>query len=460
MSLNYSKSDFNSILNYAKNLKDKSLREACGEDVIYNCFEGKGNFGQILEKFHFHYDPNSISEPDFNEVGIELKSSPLKRGKKNHLSAKERLVLSIINYEDIVNQEFKSSSFLNKSQHLLLIFYLHEKNVSVIDFIIKLVGDWKIPEDDLLIIRSDWEKIQNKVRLGKAHELSEGDTFYLGACTKGAKGGNPRIQPFSKLKAKQRAFSLKLGYVNHIIHKLSQLNGVNYGKIIQRPTIESSLEDLVISKFEKFYNKSTEEIERELGININKTAKSYFASLSKKILGVDINSEIEEFAKADITVKTVRINENNLPKENISFPTFKYEELVEEEWDESEFKEILEQKFLFVFYRIKSDKLYLKKVKFWNMPYSDIEKAKLVWEKTRKIILEGNIVSMVLKNGRRKTNFPSTKSNPIAHVRPHALNANDTFPLPIQDKTTGLTAYTKHCFWLNNSYVRDEIFLK
>ena len=137
MSLTYSKSDFNSILNYAKNLKNKSLREVCGEQATYNSYKGKGNFGQILEKFYFHYDPNSISEPDFNEVGIELKSSPLKRGKKNHLSAKERLVLSIINYEDIVNQEFKSSSFLNKSQHLLLIFYLYEKNVEVIDDVTK-----------------------------------------------------------------------------------------------------------------------------------------------------------------------------------------------------------------------------------------------------------------------------------------------------------------------------------
>ena len=28
------------------------------------------------------------------------------------------------------------------------------------------------------------------------------------------------------------------------------------------------------------------------------------------------------------------------------------------------------------------------------------------------------------------------------------------------DKLTGLTEYTKHCFWLNASYVKDEIYLK
>jgi hypothetical protein len=44
--------------------------------------------------------------------------------------------------------------------------------------------------------------------------------------------------------------------------------------------------------------------------------------------------------------------------------------------------------------------------------------------------------------------------------RPHAKNANDTYPLPKEDRLTKLNDYTKHCFWLNNTYVRDEIYLK
>ncbi len=460
MSYSYSRRDINSILEYASKLKDKSLRQICGDDVINNGYTGKGNFGQILEKYYFQYEPNSVSEPDFNEVGMELKSSPLKKSKKNHLSAKERLVLSIINYNDIINQDFETSSFLIKNNHLLLILYLYESGVEVIDFVIKLVGDWKIPQDDLAIIKSDWEKIQNKVREGRAHELSEGDTLYLGACTKGGKGGNPREQPRSLVLAKQRAFSLKQGYLNHVIGKLSQRHGVNYGKIIERTAPDLNFEDLVISRFEKYYNRSISEIEENLGLKLNKKAKSYFASLSKKILGVDIKSEIEEFEKADIIVKTVRLKDNNLPKESISFPTFKFEEIVNEEWDDSSFKDVLEHKFLFVFYQIQGDNLILKKVKFWNMPFADIEKAKLVWEKTKQLVLEGNIVSEVTKKGKRKTNFPNTKFNSVAHVRPHAKNANDTFALPLIDKVTGLSSYTKHCFWLNNGYIRDEIFVK
>lgn len=460
MSDYYSRRDLDSILEYAHKLKGKSLRDVCGEDVIDNSYSGKGNFGQILEKYYFHYEPNSVSEPDFHEVGMELKSSPLKKNKKNHLSAKERLVLSLINYNEIIYQDFETSSLLIKNNHLLLILYLYENGIEVIDFVIKLVGDWKIPEDDLVIIKSDWEKIQKKVKEGRAHELSEGDTLYLGACTKGGKGGNPREQPRSQVLAKQRAFSLKQGYLNHIIGKLSQRNGVNYGKIIERSNQDLNFEDLVISRFEKYYNKSTSEIEEKLGLKLNNKAKSYFASLSKKILGVDIKSEIEEFEKADIIFKTVRLKDNNLPKESISFPTFKYEEIVNEDWDDSSFKDVLEHKFLFIFYQTRGNKLVLKRAKFWNMPFGDIKKAKHVWEKTKQIILDGNVVAEVTSKGIRKTNFPNTKFNYIAHVRPHAQNANDTLPLPFNDKLTGLAAYTKHCFWLNSTYIRDEIFMK
>ena len=43
----------------------------------------------------------------------------------------------------------------------------------------------------------------------------------------------------------------------------------------------------------------------------------------KAILGIELDKEIEEFEKAEIIVKTVRLKENNLPKEDISFSTFK-----------------------------------------------------------------------------------------------------------------------------------------
>jgi DNA mismatch repair protein MutH len=313
----------------------------------------------------------------------------------------------------------------------------------------------------LEIIKKDWQIINKKIADGKAHELSEGDTFYLGACTKGANANSTRKQPFSEIPAKQRAYSFKQGYVNHIIATIANETTGVYGKLIPSAEIakKQTIEEIVISKFKPYFGKTIDQILAKTGVEINTTAKSFYATLTKVILGIELNQEIEEFEKAEIIVKTVRLKENDLPKEDISFPNFKYEELVNENWEESDFKDILEHKFLFVFYQFEAEKLILRKVKFWNMPYVDILEAEKVWEETKSIVSKGKIVREV-KDGIRYTNFPNKSFNSISHVRPHATNAADTYPLPRKDKLTKVKEYTKHCFWLNNTYVRDEIYLK
>jgi DNA mismatch repair protein MutH len=62
---------------------------------------------------------------------------------------------------------------------LFLIFYLYEKEIPVIEQNFLLSSLWEPSEED-------WEKIVNKIKKGNAHNLSEGDTMYLGACTKGS----------------------------------------------------------------------------------------------------------------------------------------------------------------------------------------------------------------------------------------------------------------------------------
>jgi DNA mismatch repair protein MutH len=461
MKFPYNPKDKNSVIEYAKKLKGKSLRESCEKSILAHNYTGKGNFGQILEKYYFLYEPNSASEADFSIAGLELKSSPLKQLRNKEYRSKERLVLNIINYLDVVNQNFETSSFFKKNANILLVFYLHQANHDILDYIIKLVDEWNFPNTDLEIIKKDWELIKQKVVDGKAHELSEGDTYYLGACTKGATANSTRQQPFSKTFAKQRAYSLKQGYVNHIIATIANEPSGVYGKLIPSVAIakEQTIEEIVVSKFKPYYNKSIQQILDLTKTKINTNAKSFYANLTKIILGIELDKEIEEFEKAEITVKTVRLKENDLPKEDISFPTFKFMDLVNEEWDESDFKNILEHKFLFVFYQFEGDKIVLRKVKFWNMPYSDIQEAEKVWAKTKTIVSKGNIVKEV-KNGIRYTNFPNKKFNSVSHVRPHATNASDTYPLPTKDKVTKSKVYTKHCFWLNSTYVRNNIYLK
>lgn len=463
MNLPYDLADKQSIINFAKKLISKTLKESCSENIlkfVHSNNGNKGNFGQILEKFYFLYEPNSDSQPDFPQAKLELKSTPLKQLKNKKYCSKERLVLNIINYLEVADQDFNTSSFWKKNSQLLIVFYLHNTNSNILDYMIKLVDEWTFSDIDLEIIKRDWEFIKQKIKDGKAHELSEGDTFYLGACTKGANASSKRQQPFSNILAKQRAYSLKQGYVNHIIASIANDKTAIYGKLIPPNSIlkEPNIEQIVMERFKPYYNQTIEQILTNLNIELNQKSKNFYANLTKAILKINLKQKIEEFEKADIIVKTIRLKKNNLPKEDVSFPAFQYTEIIKENWEESDFKNILEHKFLFVFFQFENKQLILRKIKFWNMPYSDIEESKKVWTETQRVIKEGYIVKQIV-NDRNQTYFPHKDFNLISHVRPHANNKKDTYPLPKADKLTGKQEYMKHSFWLNNRYVKEKIYL-
>ena len=477
MKLPYDLKSKDSIIEFAKLLIGKTVNQEYKNEIenLEINLKDKGRLGKVIESLYFKYKNNSDAAADFKEAGLELKSSGLKKlAKDKGYNAKERLVLNLINFEKIVEEDFDELFLKGKNAHLLLVFYLYVKGINILNSEIKIVGDWCFSNEDIEVIKKDFEFIKNKILNGKAHELSEGDTFYLGACTKGANSKSTRVQPFSEIKAKQRAFSLKQGYLNHIIASLTLDNEVNYGKLIPNIQVakKQTIEEIVYSKFEPLIGKSDYELIKLFSIEkVNPKVKNFHSKLSKQIVNSIFNVPknnkiedfIEEFKKASISVKTVRLKQNNLPKEDISFPTFFYEEIIDEEWEDSEFKNLLEQKFLFVFFKYDNESLILDKVKFWNMPLKDVDNAKLVWLKTKEIIKNGNIVKEIKKNKAGKniryTNFPNKKFNAISHVRPHAKDSLDTYNLPKRDKLTKLKEYTKHCFWLNNTYVKNEIYL-
>ena len=61
---------------------------------------GKGAIGTAIEESWFGYKPNNKPVPDFEEAGVELKVTPYKQTSKG-VSAKERLVCTMLNYEKV-----------------------------------------------------------------------------------------------------------------------------------------------------------------------------------------------------------------------------------------------------------------------------------------------------------------------------------------------------------------------
>lgn len=93
----------------------------------------------------------------------------------------------MIDYFSVVEEKFEDSHMWNKARLILLIYYLYQQDIrSRLDYKIGYAKLFSPPETDIKIIKNDFEIIVEKIKSGKAHELSEGDTMYLGAAPKAA----------------------------------------------------------------------------------------------------------------------------------------------------------------------------------------------------------------------------------------------------------------------------------
>lgn len=411
---------------------------------------GKGAIGTVLEESWFGYSPNSESEPDFPEAKVELKATPY-LVTRSGIRAKERLVCNIINYMTEHKKTFLTSDFWHKCETLLIMSYEHKPDASKSEYTIDKAVLFSYPEEDLIIIKQDWEKIISKVQAGEAHLITEGDTLYLAACTKGANAASVRQQPFSDIPAKQRAYSLKSSYMTRI------LNNYIFGSEKDEHIItdwrilsDKSFENIIIERLCPYYGESVRRLALQFGLSLN--TKNVNELLLSKMLGIKGRvSRTAEFQNASIVPKTIRIKKNGAIKESMSFPTFKFTELIEEEWETSNLRELLEPtKFMFVIFKEDQEGEYIfERVQFWNMPAEDLEEVRRVWERTVETIKNGVVLTF---DGRiTRNNLPKQSESRVAHVRPHARDINDVYPLPDG------RMMPKQCFWLNRQYIESIV---
>ena len=436
------------VLRRAQEAKGIPLRKI---DKTGRLDTGKGAIGTVIEESWFGYTPNAEAAPDFAEAGVELKVTPYLRG-KNGIRAKERLVCNIINYMEEHDKTFWTSAFWKKCSTMLLMSYEHHTDKPKGDLQIDEAVLFSFPEEDLPILEQDWETIMEKVRTGRAHELSEGDTLYLAACTKGTNASSVRQQPFSQIPAKQRAYSLKASYMTQILNKY--IFGTAESPRIVRSADAlrtKTFEGYIIDKVRPYYGMTQEELKARFGIE--SSAKKLNEMLLSRML--DVKGRIartEEFQKAGIVPKTVRVRRDGTIRESMSFPTFDFIALSREEsWESSELYNCLAPtRFMFVVFREREDGAYVfHRVLFWNIPNEDLEEVRRVWERTVQTVRQG--VRLVQTPRGVSNDLPKQSDSPVAHVRPHGRDAADTLPLPDGRRMT------KQCFWLNNTYIARQI---
>jgi len=445
------------LLYKAKEAEGKKFGEIDQSGRINNP-KSKGQLGQIIEESFFGYELNSKSEADFANLSIELKVTPLKLNKNKTISAKERLVLNIINFHKEVLNTFETSSFWTKNKSVLLMFYQWIPDVHRAEYQVLKSHLLTFSEEDLQIIKNDWKFITNKIKAGKAHELSEADTIYLGACTKGKNKESLRTQPFSPILAMQRAYSLKASYVSGVARKiLSNKDMISITNSQELKTL--TLEEILNDRFAPYIGKTLSQIAFENGIIVN-TSKSFVPEFISALLGIKGTKldDIEELTKANIQFKTIRLEPSGIPREHMSFKNIDFKAWSKEKWEDSWLNNYFEQtKFLFIIFEYKETEhqnknreLYFKGIQLWNMPVSQIDShLKEFYLTVQQQINDGIQIENIARGNTvvARNSLPSPGFNDFCHIRPKGRNGQDKTLLPDGQMIA------KQAFWLDKEYI-------
>lgn len=469
----YDKTSAASIFAYSTKLLGHCLHDFAPDAKVR---KGKGALGLLVEELFFEYEVNSDERPDFHEAGLELKCTPLKIGAKQNLLIKERLVCSMINYCEECGVPFEESHFYRKCLFMLIMFYLHEKGTSQLDLQFLYALLWRIPEKDLIIIRNDYKIIMDKIEAGLAHELSEGDTMYLGACRKGKDGTSVTKQPNSDIDAPRRAWSLKMSYMRTLLDYVKRSGKAAVTNTqIEIPVEEEvvslrqlktlTFDDILLGRIRPFKGKNCNQVFKVFKMPPTRS-KAKYGIAANAIVNVAKKSNVnqsEEFQKAGLVMKTIRIERDGTIRECMSFENIDYQEVFDNDnWTDSRLYEIFSNRFLFVVFRATGKQMripapegsknkyeneaeyILDDAFFWTMPQEDLVVAEEYWHDIRQKVQEDNICNGAFWKQGMHRKF---------HVRPKAQKARDRHISPV----TGLPTAQKLCYWFNSEYVKDII---
>ena len=210
-----------------------------------------------------------------------------------------------------------------------------------------------------------------------------------------------------------------------------------------------SFEDIILMRFKSYLHKNYLSVAKKVGVNISNNPKNKFAMIANAIAASERCANVnrsEEFVKAGLTMKTIRIQASGNIKEAMSFENIDYIEVAEcEDWFDSRLYELYSSRFMFVVFKEKNqgrEDYILDDVFFWTMPQEDLDWAETYWNHIRNNILVGHISEQYWWKASNKKKF---------HVRPKAQKATDLAPTP-----DGRGA-KKYCYWFNNDYVRNII---
>ncbi|WP_334333624.1 hypothetical protein [Companilactobacillus sp. HBUAS59544] len=240
---------------------------------------------------------------------------------------------------------------------------------------------------------------------------------------------------------------------------------------------QSMYEEDVLNRLSKYLGKTDLELYEYFKVRPNPLTGAYPNNVRgivvNRMLDFDLKPEkAKEMRDFNITRYTLRVEKNGKIKESLSLPDFKFEDIVNETWEDCTLKNYLVNKrYLFIVFKSVDENSYqFDGAKFWTMPEKDLnDTVKEAWQQTVDTIKGGVILKYDEKHNRVENNFIGSSQKMIIHVRPHSAKrgynsfSKNAYKLPVSARWTNKPSdfddnyMTKQCFWLNNNYVTKQI---
>lgn len=307
----------------------------------------KGIAGTIIEQCVFEYPPDTKQEPDLVIDGVktELKTTGMliDNNPTKHYVAKEKLSVTAVSIHKLSEQEFDTSHFWTKLEHLLFVYYLYLRKrnekitpVEYKPFSVKGYQFYEFTEDEKAALKADWENVHSLVSDITSRLPGERNKEWKEKVKKEyiERHGEIRKKGLNVVDLAPTyppRFQLKSSFVSTIIAKhfgedLEQLPG----KYKYLNDVNEKCHELA----QQYKGMTLEEIATSLGVTINgdgdknvaeQVLVKMFGGNSKKL------NRIEIFQRFGITAKTVVVTPTGAMTEDTKMYHVDFDEFMETE---------------------------------------------------------------------------------------------------------------------------------
>ena len=186
-----------------------------------NFLTEKGWGGQLIEAY-LGATAGNLPEPDFQHIGVELKTIPIdEQGKPL-----ETTYVCVAPLTGETGITWRTSTVYKKLKHVLWVPIVSSKSIAIPNRLVAMPFLWQMDEETEQTLQADWQELTDLIVFGQHHKINAKLGQALQLRPKAAdssvrtnafdEGGNPTIAP-------PKGFYLRTGFTGQLLKKQFQL---------------------------------------------------------------------------------------------------------------------------------------------------------------------------------------------------------------------------------------------